>query len=767
VIYGGNGAGKSGYARVMKKACRARDQSEVIHPNADDPSAASSVPTAIFNIKQGEKISELEWSRDTTPPDLLSSISVFDSKCARSYITTEQDVAYLPYGLDILENLANKVIPKLTEKLETEAATFNVSKLPFEHLFGDTTVGAAIHSLSTETDVNYIKELATLSSDDVTRISELQKILNEANPLAKATELKLSAMRLKTYSEKLARPLALVGDSSIEKLKTLINAKNEAEESEILAVSTLQSGEQLLPGTGEHKWKSLFESARNFVLEPGPEGKKFPPSTSGEACPLCQESLSASGVHRLRRFNEYILNDVAKTADATRTTLMTAKNALTTTDLNIIPEKALSDELSALDGDIEATINNFQTSVNERRQLALQCIDTSYWSDNSSIPEDAITKTRKLSAQKLRAHRSLLIVANEEKRQQYKLELSELIARQNLTTSLPAVIELLDRLKKQSKLESCRSMLRTRPISDKSKELATSAVTEKLRKALDQEFHALGVGHIKTTLKERNTRGKVYHQLLLNFATTKEIDEILSEGEQCAIALGAFFAELTLAGHTCGIVFDDPVSSLDHWRRRNVAQRLVQEAKNRQVIIFTHDTSFLGQLCDEVEAEGINYSQLYLEWQNGSPGHVNQGLPWEHQGYKERLNALEQTQKRLSRTWSAYPSTQEVVEMRHQYDLLRATLERVIQDVVFNGVVKRYRDWIQVGSLKDVVGFDQTEYEVIQNIHSLCCDVVTAHDPSSAKNTTIRTPSELEADINELKAVIDSIKKRRKTAKSS
>lgn len=32
VIYGDNGSGKSGYSRVLKRACRARDQSEPIHP---------------------------------------------------------------------------------------------------------------------------------------------------------------------------------------------------------------------------------------------------------------------------------------------------------------------------------------------------------------------------------------------------------------------------------------------------------------------------------------------------------------------------------------------------------------------------------------------------------------------------------------------------------------------------------------------------------------------------------------------------------------
>jgi len=35
VIYGDNGSGKSGYSRVLKRACRARDQMEAIHPNAN------------------------------------------------------------------------------------------------------------------------------------------------------------------------------------------------------------------------------------------------------------------------------------------------------------------------------------------------------------------------------------------------------------------------------------------------------------------------------------------------------------------------------------------------------------------------------------------------------------------------------------------------------------------------------------------------------------------------------------------------------------
>jgi hypothetical protein len=110
VIYGGNGSGKSGYARVMKRACRARDQSETIHPNANDPKAIGKVPTAKFILKEADMSEEVSWSRDSTSPDRLSKISVFDARCARSYVTAEKDVAYLPYGLDIVENLADQVL---------------------------------------------------------------------------------------------------------------------------------------------------------------------------------------------------------------------------------------------------------------------------------------------------------------------------------------------------------------------------------------------------------------------------------------------------------------------------------------------------------------------------------------------------------------------------------------------------------------------------------------------------------------------------------
>jgi energy-coupling factor transporter ATP-binding protein EcfA2 len=765
VIYGGNGSGKSGFARVMKKACRARDQSEPVHPNANDPSAASKIPKAKFDITVAGISEEVVWSRDKASPDRISSISVFDSKCARSYLTAEKDVAYLPYGLDIVENLANLVLPELSTMLDAELGGINVDKLPFVHLVGETEVGKVIDKLSNKSDVSAITALGTFSEDDTKRLSELNSALKEPDPLTKAEEFRLSWMRLKSYADKLEKPLIWVSTEAVDKLKMLSEQRDATETTEKAAADALRAGENLLPGTGDPIWKSLFEAARRYSEELAYLGAGFPPVALGNACPLCQEDLGESGTQRLKRFDEYIKNDVAKAADTARKTLDTAKGKIEQADFYIEIEQSLSDELKALDASLLQGINDFQNSIDSRRAAMLKCLETSEWAAIPALIESPRKRVRRLAAQRLKAYRTLVRAADEEKKKKLEKDFNELSARQGLSKSLAAVLELVERMKQKAALEKCLPSLKTRAISDKSKEFVTAAVTNELKSALDREFTALGIGHIKTKLKERTVKGKMFHQLVLDLPTTNKIDEILSEGEQRAIALGSFFAELTLANHSCGIVFDDPVSSLDHWRRQNVAKRLVAEAKIRQVIVFTHDTSFLGQLRDEIEVAAVPNAMSFLEWYGDSPGSVNAGLPWDHQGYKARINELEQAQSKLAKAWPPYPGEVAITSVRHQYDRLRATLERVIQDVVFNGVVQRYRDWIRVNSLDEVVGFERTEYEAIDQLHKRCSDVVTAHDPSSGKAAGVPTATDLGNDIDALKAVVEAIQKRRSLAK--
>lgn len=101
-IYGDNGAGKSGYTRVLKKACRARDQSEQIRPNAYKHPLLADAATADFDALVDGEAAEYQWTDGKESPAQLSSIAIFDSRCARAYVDNQGDFSYVPYGLDIL-----------------------------------------------------------------------------------------------------------------------------------------------------------------------------------------------------------------------------------------------------------------------------------------------------------------------------------------------------------------------------------------------------------------------------------------------------------------------------------------------------------------------------------------------------------------------------------------------------------------------------------------------------------------------------------------
>src|SRR5690606_14908463 len=80
------------------------------------------------------------------------------------------------------------------------------------------------------------------------------------------------------------------------------------------------------------------------------------------------------------------------------------------------------------------------------------------------------------------------------------------------------------------------------------------------------------------------------------FLKGKDPSSILSEGEQKVIALADFLAETNITTINRGIIFDDPVTSLDHKRKEIIAIRLVDESAKKQVIVFSHDIVFIKYL---------------------------------------------------------------------------------------------------------------------------------------------------------------------------
>ena len=125
VIYGDNGSGKSGYARVIKKACRARGAPPIIRADAFVPASAVKASAAIVFQVAGTNV-PVTWIDGVSADPRLANIFVFDSFSAGHYVNDDSPAAFTPYGLDVLPVLS-KTCDAIRDRIQQEINKTNTA----------------------------------------------------------------------------------------------------------------------------------------------------------------------------------------------------------------------------------------------------------------------------------------------------------------------------------------------------------------------------------------------------------------------------------------------------------------------------------------------------------------------------------------------------------------------------------------------------------------------------------------------------------------
>jgi len=382
VVYGDNGSGKSGYIRVLKRACRARDQDEVILPNAKLPVPPDGKADAVLEINHNGEVREEPWRDGETPPDLLSAIAIFDQRCARDYLDDEDDFQFVPYGLDILNNLA-MLFNQLKERLEIEKEQCVVDLSDAEDLHGPTAVGRLIEGLSSKTDHKDVEILAAMTPEDLSRHQELNKSLNEENPKVKAEQIRRQASRFLRVATRANEVLSLINDEELSKLQKADSEYQVARAAANLAAKKFAEESQFLPGTGGLVWKSLFEAARKFSEEAYPD-KPFPNVAQDAICPLCQQPLEEGKKH-LSHFNEYIQQEAERVATEKLEALTIAEDNFKSIDISLALDEETLAEIAAVDEQLSKDSQVFANSITLRYDQMKNAFFLNDWDKVSAI----------------------------------------------------------------------------------------------------------------------------------------------------------------------------------------------------------------------------------------------------------------------------------------------------------------------------------------------------------------------------------------------
>jgi len=744
VVYGRNGSGKSGYVRLLKHVCGARDCVRgQLYKNVF--SAKDTVQKAKISFLMSSTPAEYRWTGSGVCADLCS-VYIFDSTFGRVFMGNEDEVSYEPPVLSFFSRLID-VCEKVSAKVDAEAGALK-SKMPSipNALLG--TAGAAwVEKINAKTATDDVESHCSFSPENATELQELQKRITVTSPADKAKQFKTK----KIHADGLVKDVqAYLSQLSDENCKRIIAVKKKS----ILKKSTAEAAAKnvfsgaKLEGVGSDVWKELWSAARKYSEEVAYSGQEFPHVQDDSVCVLCHQPLSEEAKQRFTSFESYIKGETQKQATEAAREAKQAIDALP----DIPSSEALKTKIDAAgieNPDILKALNDTVTSLQDRK-TKVPSLDSEDALGAASQSLEWIEEIRKISKDYEESAKKYEEDAEKDNRVELQVKLKNLQAKKWLAEQKVAIQEEVNRLQSLERFQEAKKKTNSRALSTKKGELAETLITDAFVQRFNDELKALGASRLKVKLiKSKVSKGKVLHTLQLDGAT-HNLNEVLSEGENRIVSIAAFLADVTGRTYPAPFVFDDPISSLDQDYEEAVVQRLCAIASERQVIIFTHRLSLLAMVQDYAKKVSIKPEIICIReepWGAGEPGNT----PLQAQKPLQALNSL--INRELPRAKNLFNESgfdAYKTEAKSLCSEFRILLERMVEYELMSDVVQRYRRAINtMGKIGNLAKISEADCEYFDDLMTK----YSRYEHSQPIEAPVRLPEpdEFETDFNELK----------------
>ena len=491
-------------------------------------------------------------------------------------------------------------------------------------------------------------------------------------------------------------------------------------------VESLTADQKVIKSVGSDAWMNLIQAAAEFVEENQSEKLELK-----QRCPLCLEKLPDSAKARLTRFWEAVHGQASEQRASAETALQQRIDELA--------------EIAKGRAELEALV----TVVEPHAPLLRLSFDAAMTSTEATVKKlksskptngvdisDALDGVRKavttIAGKSAALENGTVGAAAEVAR--LNREIQELEARKLLAGRTGPIQEYVTALRMADQLDAAHASIKTLGATQKSGDLNERYITDSYRTGVEAELKRLGFARPVPVLTQQGSKGKIRILTLAN-PKFKNVapDQIFSEGERTAIAIASFFSELGLTPSPVGLIFDDPISSLDHRTREKVAERLVAEAARRQVIVFTHDLVFLTELNGFAREKAVPVTTCELSSTSSVVGLVATDPPWDTQKVSARATKLEGLLADATAEDAAGDAAGLALTLDHFYRLMRSTWEQFIEEKLLNGALERFSRHIKPNSLLEV-SFDKSLVKKVVNQINELSGLIEAHDHSAAMN---------------------------------
>lgn len=747
VLFGENGAGKSSYVRLFNNAFASRGETEIL-PNIYREGSFLE-PSCTFEFEKEGTCYCIGYpaERDNEEFELFT---VFDSKSVRVHLDEKNEFLFMPSGFEFFNFLING-LDRLSNRLN-EAIQQRSRENPFRTRFPkERPVGQFIHNLTSQSTFEELNELANYSKEDEQAIQKYEKERAKLVALEVEEQLKEEQQFLDALDQFRQKIIVLNENLSGEKIQAINDAVTDVNGKCRLVE---QSGEEQFKKLGQNhagtdEWKAFINAAFTFVNK---YEENYPSEES--SCPFCGQPLEKEARTLVKNYWAFLKSTAEEDLKRAESTLNVLKEEIRHLNFSLLDESSYLYHKLNTSEETRTDLNSWKDELAKIRVTYEKLINTV---EQGRLYKETVTAFNLIPLESTinKVKHRLKKLAEKDPAERIK-ELGELIAentdKQLLKDLLPEIREFLQDLKWTIRASTLTYLFNTRGTTMKQTAFFEKYVAGDYLDIFKKECETLKA-NFEIDVHQQGRKGNTLRELKIKGHNLKQV---LSEGEQRAISLADFLTEIQVSSANKGIMFDDPVNSLDHIRKKCIADRLVKESLSRQVVIFTHDLMFLSYLKESSNESTTDFLCHWIQKTEDGAGLVFlNNSPSNESDYKSAKTAREFYKKAKD----ASPEDQEIF-LKHGFGALRTNYEAFVIFDLFNEVVLRFNERISIGRLKDVVVNQEVVEEVIKKTEELS-RYIEGHLHSDAYVHNKPTPQMLMKEIE----AFESLKRRQKELK--
>lgn len=740
LLFGENGTGKTGYSRILKTLAGSRSAADIL-PDVT-PGSSPTPPSALIKYRLGNTERAHQWNGERHQHP-FGRMSIFDNPSVHFHLDADRGYTYSPAALALFD-IARAEVRQVKAAIDKELEKLNPNRSALLDRFDDaSTIYSHVQALNATSDLASLKRFTHLPDDAKVQRQKLEITIAQLKANALGQELALKARFQQVLME--ASAFAYVVENlDVSRYNDALSRLSDLRTDQANLRDSLFASADL-PAEPDETWEEFIKSGQAYQQHLEGIG-----AHDDSRCIYCRQALDSGALQLITKYGEYLEDRIAQEIQEHETTIRNLAEPVQNSFLAMVRayvESVDSDPslgLEAGDNQVEALRAVLSLAENLGKQFA----------DGSPADKNAgarASKIKKSCDSWLLGLRDAIVELQqqnsnrEETVKERETELCELQARLTLVANWDEIEEFVSLTKRVQKLNDERHTI-TNSILGRITRLASGAsrylINEQFERIFRSEYDTLRAPEIK--LRFAGREGQPVRQRALH--GNHRPSTVLSEGEQKVVAIADFIAEVKMSDNAVPVIFDDPVSSLDHRRVKEVAERIGALASDHQVVVFTHDIFFTACLLDIFnQPKNCAYYRITDEDGKGTvtPG---TGPRWDSiRNLTGKINvSIEKAKKTTGEARESH--------IREAYSTIRSWCELFVERDMLASVTERYQPNVRMGGLEriKISKLDDT-IATVTTVFDNACRYIDAHSQPLPTLGVAPTLSRLQNDWDKLK----------------